>query len=202
MTVTVPSHAAPRGPRGVYIVFALWIAAALLFAATGVLSRLPRPMIPALIWTPVIASVIAWHRSEGLRAFARALDLRVPILYHLVRVAFGALFLIEMRAGRMPASFALLAGPGDIVAGLLALPAAALALREGDTARRLALGWNVLGLVDILAVFVTAQRALFSGDDSLFIAFQRLPYPLLPVLVVPLILMTHILVFARLRARP
>jgi hypothetical protein len=135
-----------------------------------------------------------------VRAFADGIDLRVAVLYHLVRVLFGVLFLWEMRAGRLPAAFAMIAGPGDIAAGLLALPAAWLVTRSGESARRLALVWNVFAFADILAVFGSAQRMLFLERDLRFFALMRtLPYATLPVLVVPLILLTHLLIFQRLR---
>jgi hypothetical protein len=137
----------------------------------------------------------------AVRAFADGVDLRVAVLYHLVRVLFGALFLWEMRAGRLPAAFAMIAGPGDIAAGLLAVPAAWLITRDGATPRRLAMAWNVFALVDILAVFVSAQRMLFLERDLRFFALMRtLPYATLPVLVVPLILLTHLLILQRLRS--
>nr|MBK7068349.1 hypothetical protein [Deltaproteobacteria bacterium] len=37
-------------------------------------------------------------------------------------------------------------------------------------------------------------------DERFLQAFQRMPFAALPVLVVPLILLTHLLVFVRLRA--
>lgn len=191
------SESASRVPA----VVAGWIVAALAVAVSGVLASLPPPAVPLLIWSPVVLGVWAWRRVPAVRAFADGVDLRVAALYHLVRVLFGALFLWEMRAGRLPAAFAMIAGPGDIAAGLLAIPAARLITRDGATPRRLALAWNVFAFVDILAVFVSAQRMLFLERDLRFFALMRtLPYATLPVLVVPLILLTHVLIFQRLRA--
>ncbi len=191
------SESAPRVPA----VFAAWIVAALTVAVSGALASLPPPAVPLLIWSPVLLAAWAWRRVPAVRAFADGVDLRVAVLYHLVRVLFGALFLWEMRAGRLPAAFAMIAGPGDIAAGLLAVPAAWLITRDGATPRRLAMAWNVFAFVDILAVFVSAQRMLFVERDLRFFGLmRRLPYATLPVLVVPLILLTHVLIFQRLRA--
>ncbi len=185
--------------RGVRSVFALWVVAALTVAVSGALASLPPPAVPVLIWSPVLLAVWAWRRVSAVRAFADGIDLRAAVLYHLVRVVFGGLFLWEMRAGRLPAAFAMIAGPGDIAAGLLALPAAWIITRAGETPRKLALAWNVFALVDIHAVFVSAQRMLFLERDLRFFALMRtLPYATLPVLVVPLILLTHLLIFQRL----
>lgn len=187
--------------RRVWSALALWGAAGLTLAASGVIGALPRPAVPLLIWSPVIALVVAYRASAAVRAFVASLDLRALVLYHLVRVVFGALFLMEMRAGNLPAAFAKLAGPGDIFAGVLAVPAAFFATRSDRTSRALLLAWNTLGLLDILAVFLTAQRLIFVvGDPQLFRTFQRMPYATLPLLVVPLVLVTHLVIFLRLRA--
>jgi hypothetical protein len=202
MSTTVIASPSPASDsRRVWSALALWGAAAVTLAASGLLGALPRPAIPLLIWSPVVTFVVTWRRSPTLRAFVAGVDLRAPVLYHLVRVLFGALFLMEMRAGHLPASFAMLAGPGDIVAGLLAVPAAYCATRSDKTSRSLLLAWNVLGLLDILAVFLSAQRLLIVvRDERFFHTIQRMPYATLPVLVVPLILVTHLVVFLRLRA--
>ncbi len=202
MSTTILASPSPASDsRRVWSALALWAAAAITLAASGILGVLPRPAIPLLVWSTVGTFVVTYRRSPTLRAFVATVDLRVPVLYHLVRVLFGALFLMEMRAGNLPASFAKLAGPGDIAAGLLAVPAAYFATRSDKTSRALVLAWNVLGLLDILAVFFTAMRLLlFVRDERFFQTFQRMPYAALPLLVVPLILVTHLVVFLRLRA--
>lgn len=200
LTSPVAPPPSPADHRPLWGAFALWVAAAVALALLHVVASLPRPAVPLLIWSPVIAFALAWRRSEALRGFVGALDLRLPILYHLVRVYYGASFLADMETGRIPELFARVAGPGDIAAGLLALPAALLVTRRDRLSRALVLGWNALALADILAVFVTAQYTFFVlRDGRLFEAFLRMPYALLPVLVVPLVLLTHGVVFLRLR---
>lgn len=198
-----PSLSPSRSHGRVWGALALWSAAALTFSLSGVVGSLPRPMIPILIWSPVIACVVAYRRGGALRAFVTDVDLRALVLYHTVRIFFGAAFLVEMAAGRIPEAFARIAGPGDILAGLLAIPAAYLATRTDRTSRAMVLGWNALGLADILAVFFTAQRLIFiDGDATMLREFSRFPYAALPVLVVPLVILTHLAVFARLRRAP
>ena len=157
LTSPVASPPSPADHRPFWGAFALWVAAAVALALLHVVALLPRPAVPLLIWSPVIAFALAWRRSAALRGFVGALDLRLPILYHLVRVYYGASFLVDMETGRIPELFARVAGPGDIAAGLLALPAALLVTRRDRLSRALVLGWNALALADILAVFVTAQ---------------------------------------------
>lgn len=194
-----PVSTTPADHRPVWIALALWAALAVALGLSGAVTRLPPPAVAPVIWAPVIAFAFAYRRSEALRAFVRDLDLRAPVLYHMVRVYYGAGFLAEMEAGRIPELFARIAGPGDIAAGLLALPAALLVTRRDRASRALALAWNALALADILAVMVTAQYTLFVlRDRRFFEALSRPPYAFLPVLVVPLVILTHGVIFLRL----
>lgn len=189
------------GVSRVAVIVAVWASLSVALATSGALALLPRPVIPLLIWSPVVAGVIAYRRGGAMRTFVLGLDPRALVLLHVLRVYFGACFLVDAAAGRLAARFADIAGPGDIAAGLLALPVVLIAARPSSTARTLTLAWNVLGLADILLVFVTAQRMLLIERDTAFLrAFQALPYAALPTFVVPLILATHLALFARLRA--
>jgi hypothetical protein len=185
------------------LVFASWLLLAVVASGAGFISPdLPRPFLPLMIWTPVIAFVTAFRISQGFRQWVLAWDLRWPILYHFCRVAFGAWFLVLHARGTLDPTFALVAGPGDVVAGLGALVAARFVpLRTRRDTRIVGL-WNALGLVDILVVFVTAQRIVFFGAGPHALApLTAFPLSLVPSLVVPLILITHFVVFAQLFQR-
>ena len=69
---------------------------------------------------------------------------------------------------------------------------------QPGTRLRLITIWNVVGLVDILMVVVTAARLGLSEPASMR-ALTVLPLSLLPTFLVPLIIATHILIFARIR---
>lgn len=190
------SPALPLSDRRVGLGLLLWLTAA--FALSGPLSRGPAPLVPASVWVSVFAVLLLWRRSLALQAWTARVDLRVPILWHTVRVVFGALFLLLAARGELPGRFAYAAGWGDIVAGALALPAAWAVGHPG--ARRWVLAWNALGLADILFVVLNAARFFLTERESM-LAFTQLPYRLLPLFIVPLVILSHLLVFRRLRAR-
>jgi len=201
-------------PRPLLFAALGWLALALVIAATGVLQRF-LPLIPLMFVTLLATTLFAWHRLASFRAWTTGLDLRVPILLHVSRIVFGALFLVELAAGRLPALFAERGGYGDLVAGALAIVAAIAAgrprvrnhapdarLQPASKAGR-ALVWvfSIVGLVDIALVFMTAQVLAFVHHDAqLIAAIGSLPYALLPTVVVPLVVLTHLLVIQRLRA--
>ena len=181
------------------LLFAGWVALAIVASAAGWVSPdMPRPFLPLMIWTPAIAFVTAFWISHRFREWVLAWDLRWPILYHFCRVVFGAWFLLLLARGTLDPTFALVAGPGDIVAGAGALIAARFAsLRTRREAWIIGV-WNALALIDILVVFVTAQRIVFFGAGPHALApLTAFPLSLVPSLVVPLILITHFAVFAR-----
>ena len=199
-------RSAPVG-RGAVAAFSLWAAGGLAGARASALLHLPRPCLPLVIWAPVVLAVLAYRRRADLRDALLAVGIRPLILLHTVRALIGALFLINGARGVLPIAFAVPVGWGDVAIGLLALPIALCAWKPGITpaaAQRFAiLAWNGLGFVDILLAFVTAQRQIFFVEDPrMLAALGSWPLALVPLLVVPGVLATHLLVFAHLRRRP
>ena len=183
----------------VFVVLTVWLGIVLTGGAAGVIEAAPLRALPALIWGPVIAFVIAFSRSRRLREWACGIDLRWPIMFHLVRVIIGTVFLVLYTSDDLPAEFAIRGGWGDIAVGLTAVIAAMAIPAATALRRRVLFGWNTLGLLDILLVFVTAQRVLFFGDDPDAISIlAEFPFLLAPLFVVPLVLITHFVIFARL----
>ena len=189
-----------RARRRVYWLLGVWGLLAAALSASNIALRMPRPLIPALIWLPTLAVVVAFARSERVRAVLRSIPLRVLVLYHVVRIVFGVGVVVLYAQGRLVARFALTAGPGDIVAGVLGIAVALWALPAISAARRrVVLAWNVLALADIMLVFFTAQSILFSPDPSRLDRLRMFPWSMVAFGVVALILITHFLVFDRVR---
>ena len=185
-----------RWPAGV---LGIWLAVALVLSATGVLFNPPRPVLPAMILLPPILFLAAFARSRGLRQWIMGLNPRWPIGFHLVRAPIGVIFLLMEAAGRLPAEFALKAGIGDILVGVAAVVAMICLPLSSMINVRVVLIWNILGLADILMVIGVAQRILFFGEDTaVLVELTRFPMLLVPVFIVPLVLITHFVVFAQL----
>lgn len=113
---------------------------------------------------------------------------------HLTRLV-GIYFLLLASRGELDPRFAVPAGWGDIV---VAAGAVALLLSPGGSVPFLV--WNCLGMADILFV-VGRAASLRLSDPAALGALTRLPLSFLPTLLVPLIIASHLLIFARFRER-
>ena len=177
----------------------VWLVAAIAISASGVLYDSPRPVLAALIWSPVVVFLVSFIRFHSLRQAVLGLDIRWPILFHIVRVPIGVAFLVMAVTENLPSEFAAKAGPGDIVVGATSVIAITCVPWLSAIKFRTVLAWNALGLADILMVFVVAQRLMFFGDDpNALVELTRFPLLVVPMFVVPMVLITHFVVFAQL----
>lgn len=191
-TNTIPSSSSSnRTP----LLVAAWLAAGIAIAFTGFLSHVPQ-FAPAYIIASAVGWTLAYRRREDIRAWADRLPLRMLVAGHAARLPIGALFLWEESHGRLSPLFAHGAGWGDMAIGAAAIAVALFAWKRRSVVRLFA----VVGLVDILMAVGTTIYLLFIVHDPLMMsAIARLPYPLLPLMVVPLVVITHLLMIARTR---
>lgn len=170
-----------------------WLAGASAIALSGVLPRAPL-IVPGAIVSSVLTGVVAYRRSAALRAWVASIDVRKLMALHLLRAPIGMTFLFLYSKGLLPALFALRAGVGDTVIGLLAIAAIAIPSRRGR------LLWNALGLVDITMSVATAFKAvIFARVPVALATMGQFPFPLIPFFVVPAVVLTHLALFTRLR---
>jgi len=161
------------------------------------------PTIQYGLLIPIIVGVLLFRTWPMLR---RILDI-VPNSW-LVGVQFyrvvGVIFLVLYAGGQLPAPFALPAGIGDVLVGILA-PLAALSFAGSpETAARRVRLWNWLGIADlVIAVtmgFATSPSPLqllsFDHPNQLAGMF---PLALIPVFAVPLSILLHIASLQKLR---
>ena len=133
--------------------------------------------------------------SDSFREWLKSLDLRAIVALHLTRFV-GFYFLWLYGRGELPYRFAVPGGWGDIIVASGAV--VILASWSGFAKRRLVLFvWNLYGLVDILFVVATAAAEGRANPGSMA-ALLRMPLSLLATFLVPLIISSHALIFARL----
>lgn len=160
-----------------------------------------RPPAPQILIAGLTAALLtAVVLVPGLRRRAAAVDLRAVVALHLTRFV-GVYFLVLYGRGELPYAFAVPGGWGDIaVAGSAGVLLAAVR-PAGVRGRWLYLGWNLLGLIDILGVVGTATVQGVADPESMR-ALLRLPLSLPATFLVPLIIASHVLIFVRLGRGP
>ena len=190
-TSVVPAASA----RTVFTALTVWFFAAFALSAMGYVRGTSPPMIVASL---TVVCGIAIFSAESFQKVAAYGSLRRMVAFHLVRILAGAAFLVEAAAGTLPRSVAIGAGVGDIAIGLLAIPILLYAFPIDTSRKRSAvLAWNSVALADILLVLV-AGAATLGGSREALRRMTELPMSLLPTFIVPLVLVTHGLIFWRL----
>ena len=184
-----------RGSRIVVIALGAWLLIALVVGASGRLQALDPPVPQLVLAGLTVAVLLALWFARPVRHWASVVDVRWLVGAHVTRFV-GVYFLVLYSRGELPYAFAVPGGWGDIVVAALALALIATGPPHGSR-KRLFLAWNVLGLLDILFVVVTATR-LAVVDPSSMAPLLRLPLSMLPTYLVPIIIATHIWLFTRL----
>jgi hypothetical protein len=194
--------------RTATILLPLWFAAALALSYAGAFrgTLSSPPTIEFGIFIPIIVGVVWLRRSATAMRLLDAVPQSWLVGLQFYRV-LGAIFLVMYAQGRMPAAFALPAGAGDVVVGLLA-PIVAIAYARGVAGRDLLVGgWNLLGLLDlanaIITGFLTSPSPLqvlsLDAPNQLISAY---PLVLVPVFGVPLAVVLHVASLIKLSRLP
>jgi hypothetical protein len=182
--------------------FGGWFVGVLWIGASGAFHYRGGPGIAGLGAAVLIPfAIMSWLGLKTSFGRVRLQTASLPALtaVHAVRV-LGISFLALFSAHRLPAPFAPIAGTGDILIGLTALPVAWwLATRRSDGG--LAFTWNALGLLDLVAAI--GLGAMSSPDSPIHLfrdppgsaVMTTLPWILIPCFLVPSLAFIHLLVF-------
>ncbi len=161
------------------------------------------PLIPLFAAVPPALAVAWYWRSPALRTVLAAVPTAALVGVQVYRL-IGAVFLVLLAQGVVPAHFALPAGWGDIAVGFSA-PLVAVALaRRLRGAGALGTAWNGFGLVDLAVAVGTGTGIIVpllapglgrvppSGVMGIF------PMILVPAFAVPVSVLLHLLALGRL----
>lgn len=206
----LPNETLVKVMLGFGTITGLWIALATYMAKQGVMGHEAFPNGPPFIGLFfLLGAVFVW-------ALARATPLTRSITDAMGHDTFmglqsfrilGGIFLIGWAFGDIPWIFAIPAGFGDILAGILGFQAMRAVQRGAANARRKVIIANVVGISDFAVALGTG---LITSDTIYQLMGQDAPnivgeYPLvmIPAFLVPLFLGAHLLSVQRLmRDRP
>jgi hypothetical protein len=179
----------------------VWFVFACLAGVSGRLESLTPPQPQLMIAALSVLLLVSGWVLPGLRAWLGQVNLRGFVAFHVTRFV-GIVFLMMSERGELSREWALPAGWGDIgvAAGALLI---VIFIPRPDSRPDIVRLWNLIGLIDILAVVVTAAR-IGMREPQAIAPLLRFPLSLVPTFVVPIVFATHCWMALRLqpRARP
>jgi hypothetical protein len=178
----------------VMIPFTLWLAVIWSAAISGAFKpgAFAIPLQPIATLGPVVLVVPILLRSRRIGEVLDAMPASWMIALQVLRVN-GFAFLIGWAYGTVPGVFALPAGIGDILTGLLAVPVA-ISLGSGSReSRRTAIAWNIFGLLDFAIAISIGLAIAFRLIDTGFASATGGLYPvvMIPAFGVPTWIILH-----------
>jgi hypothetical protein len=184
----VPAAARRNRWLTVAIVLVVWAASAWTPAVADVFEQGSGAdvLLPLSIFLPLIIGLPLLLRSSWL---GRVLDVTPPAWLIGLQVyrGFGTVWILAWATGLLPGAFALPAGIGDTLIGILAVPVAGIV----SSNRAAGVAWNLLGILDLADAFVLSS----------LVVQAQMPYPfiLIPTFAVPLSLLLHAVSLRQLR---
>src|SRR5690348_2049482 len=204
---------APVGPArkiAGFAVAAAWAAAIVALAAAGGFAPGATGPVPGVAFAfggLLLVLFGAWFLRPQFREAMLAVPLPALIALNFGRLGGGFFVILELQ-DRLSAPFAPIAGGGDMAVVVLAVPLALLAAANPRARPAWAGAWNALGALDLVtAVSLGLLSApgsplrLFTEGPGTF-AITMLPWIMIPALLVPLYLLIHLTIWAKLRVLP
>ncbi len=186
-----------------------WTASVVGAAATGHFT----PGTPGIVIQPpaifaVAAATLfaAWVFSPQFRGAMLSIPLQALVGLNVLRV-LGVFFVIQYFAHALAAPFGPVAGIGDTITGLLAIPLA-ISIARGSFNKSSVAWWNAFGTLDLFTALTLGALSqdgvpfrIFFGEPGLT-AMTQLPSVIVPTILVPLYLLMHLTVAYRLGQAP
>jgi hypothetical protein len=187
----------------------VWTASIVAAAATGHFTPgTPGIVIqpPAIFAVASVALMIAWVFSQQFRRAMFSIPLQALVGLNVLRV-LGVFFVLKYFTHELGAPFGPVAGLGDTITGLVAIPLA-ISIARGSFSRSSVAWWNTFGALDLftaLALGALSQDGVpfrvFFGEPGLT-AMTQLPSVIVPTILVPIYLLVHLTIAYRLGQAP
>ncbi len=169
-------------------IWLVWASVAVGIIALGLPRLLGPQIVPISAIGGVIVAATAALTSRTLDGYLRALGVRLIVAAHGLRF-LGGFFIWAGPQGFFPARFAWSAGVGDVLtaaAGMMLL-----LISDPRRFRRWFLVWNAIGLLDLVHALGTGLSFNLTRPGSMD-TMTTLPWALIPLLLVPWFLATHL----------
>lgn len=184
---------------GFYLVYFLYVS---VMSVSGIFQAVTLPpniffytAIPLFLFFMLGVRKFTWFQL----AFEK-ITLQSLVNIHIFRF-IGIFFLISYYYGALPSKFAIIAGVGDIVTATLSIGVVRAINAKKSYAKVLTLGWNILGILDIVSVIISAnittKNYIDTGSQGLS-EIINFPFSFIPAFAPATIIFLHILIFKKL----
>lgn len=154
----------------------------------------------------ILFQLLQWaYKSKMVWEIARSIPVHWFVAVQTYRIV-GVGFLVLYSQDVLPAFFAIPAGVGDILVGVLAPPVAWMCWRGVSYAKKVALLWNKLGILDLVIALSVGVLAFprpiqFVPSEISTEPIALFPLVVVPLFAVPLALMLHLFTHKILKAQ-
>jgi hypothetical protein len=161
---------------------------------------------PAMFAVASVALLIAWVFSSQFRRAMLSIPLQTLVGLNVLRV-LGLFFVLKYLAHELAAPFGPVAGLGDTITGLVAIPLA-ISIARGSFSKWSVAWWNAFGALDLFTALTLGALSqdgvpfrVFFGEPGLA-AMTQLPSVIVPTILVPIYLLVHLTIAYRLGHAP
>jgi len=185
------------------LILFIWTGAQSLLASSGFFTHTDGfPPRMGLVLVPVLITLTVLLIHPGGKRFIQTLDIKWLTLLHIVRVPVEIGLFLLFREKLVPQLMTFEGRNFDILAGITAPLIFYLYFQKKILSNRMFLLWNFICLGLLLNILVNAILSIpgplqhFAFDQP-NIAVLEFPVMLLPALIVPLVMFSHLVVIAR-----
>ncbi len=189
---------------GVFGFFILWWVFTSFLSINGFLygNVLPPKPVLFLVLPLILFLFFVIKRSSTFKKLFESIKIETLINIHIYRL-IGGWFLIMAYYELLPFGFATRAGWGDILSGIFALLITYLVFKKKILGIKWAYVWNIFGLIDILAVVISATILTSSAHSNPtnandIMELTRFPFALIPAFAPASLIFLHIITFQKL----
>lgn len=190
---------ASRKPLEVFFVICLWATIQILIASSGfylVTDTIP-PRFVLLIGPPLLFILLLFLTQKG-KDFIDTFDIRALTLMHIVRLPIEIVLFALFIDGAVPELMTFDGRNFDILSGLSAPIIYFIGFKNDKPAKTLLLVWNFVCLALLFNIVINAALSApgplqMQAFEQPNIAILNPPFNLLPSVVVPLVLLSHII---------
>lgn len=182
-----------------------WTVLQSLLGITGVYQNTAMMPPPLLVFgfLPAILAIIFTLSTPGGKIFINTINLKTITYAHTIRIPVELILAALYYQGVMSVFITYKGTNFDLFSGMTAPIVAYVAFRKSVINKKLLLGWNIVCLILLLNVVITATLCIPSPIQQLAfdqpnIAVLHFPFNLLPTVVVPLVLFGHLVALRKL----